>query len=742
MKTDFKVLMTLMDLKIGGAQTHVVELARELTKKGVTVFVASNGGVYEKELKDAGITHFPVPLHNKNPFNMLGSYLALKKIIRENDIRLVHAHARIPAFICGLLAKKLGFRFVTTAHWVFSTALPFKILSNWGEEALAVSEDIKDYLIKNYGYDPEKVFVTINGIDLDKFSAETDSSVFLKEFKLDDQKKRVLSISRLDKDRSLPAHRLIECAERLYELNRKLEIVIAGNGDDYYNVKAKAEEVNKRLGKKLIIMTGSRTDINALVAGADIVVAVSRSALEAMAAERPVVLAGNEGYAGIFREDILEVSVITNFCFRGFGETTADELYADLMKLLRYGGDKLRALGAYGRETARRLYSVEKMAGDALTVYEKLLRRDKPVDILISGYYGSNNHGDESVLKAMLNDLRGIKSDLRITVLSRRPKETARKYGVKAIPQFSLGKISRELKNSAMLISGGGSLIQDVSSSRSLWYYLFIINMALKNHVRVMLYANGIGPVKRGRNIRKTVKTLKKVQRITLRDEDSAAALAAMGIGPENVVSTADPAFSLEYSGAGAGALLERLGLNGKKYFCVAVRSWKYSERDFEKDILNFCEYIYGKYRYSALFLPMQPLNDAAISKGLAGRMKLGGVYSGEGISTDEALSLIENSEFVLGMRLHSIIYAIKTAVPVVGLVYDPKVESVLRQFGQEYFGYVDSLDLEALKQYADFFIVNKEMISGRLAEMAAAAETKARENARIAMELFNGDCF
>ena len=102
-----KILMALMGLEIGGAVTHVLELCKVLAKRGHEIFVASNGGVYEKELDAVGIKHFKVPLHNKKVSSFIKSYVLLKKIIIENEIKLVHAHARIPAFLCDCCKKNL-----------------------------------------------------------------------------------------------------------------------------------------------------------------------------------------------------------------------------------------------------------------------------------------------------------------------------------------------------------------------------------------------------------------------------------------------------------------------------------------------------------------------------------------------------------------------------------------------------------------------------------------------------------
>ena len=87
----YKVLMTLMGLDIGGAETHVVELSKELKKQGYDIIVASNGGVYEQELAEAGIRHYKVPMNQRNVMKMMKSYMLLKKIIRKEKPDIVHS---------------------------------------------------------------------------------------------------------------------------------------------------------------------------------------------------------------------------------------------------------------------------------------------------------------------------------------------------------------------------------------------------------------------------------------------------------------------------------------------------------------------------------------------------------------------------------------------------------------------------------------------------------------------------
>ena len=145
-----KILMVTMGLDIGGAETHIVELSKELKQQGHEVVIVSNGGVYVSEVNAAGIRHYKAPLNRRSPSDMRRSLDILSEVIQMEKPDVVHAHARIPGFLCGRLQKKLGFAFVTTCHGVYNTRGPLRFLSDWGQRSLAVSEDIRDYLIREY----------------------------------------------------------------------------------------------------------------------------------------------------------------------------------------------------------------------------------------------------------------------------------------------------------------------------------------------------------------------------------------------------------------------------------------------------------------------------------------------------------------------------------------------------------------------------------------------------------------
>ena len=366
------ILMALMGLDIGGAETHVTELSKELKRRGHNVVIASNGGVYENELSDFGIKHYKVPLQNKKPNNILTSVSLLKNIIRDENIDIVHSHARIPSFLLGKLQKSMKFPFVTTAHWVFTTKYGLKYITDWGQRTLAVSEDIKKYLVDNYKIPENHITVTVNGIDTDKFAESIPSEEIKKEFDISDDDKTIVYVSRMDADRSLVAHQLIAAVDALYSVIDGLKCIIVGSGNDFEVVEKEANEINEKYGKKVIFLTGARTDISRLISVCELFVGVSRAALEAMASKKPCIIAGNEGYIGLFDESKQDVAMKTNFCCRGCNASDTPRLTQDIANFFGMWEDDISRICDYSREVVLKNYSVAKMADDAEKVYREV----------------------------------------------------------------------------------------------------------------------------------------------------------------------------------------------------------------------------------------------------------------------------------------------------------------------------------------------------------------------------------
>jgi len=370
------VLMTLMGLEIGGAETHAVVLARHLKEMGYRVVLASGGGLYEKIIARHGIRHYRVVLDDKRPLAIYRSVAALRSVIASEGVALVHAHARIPAFVSGLAAKLEGINFITTAHAMFSTEWRFRYLSRWGEKTIAISSDIKDHLTKKFRVAEENIVLIPNGIDTETFNPDLPAGDLEEELHLErnGSKSVVIYVSRLDEVLAGVAQNLMEACARVYGDFPSLRLLIAGDGDRAGEVAAGAAEVNARAGVELVRLLGARTDVNRIMAAGDLVVGVSRAALEAMSCARNVILAGGEGYGGLIGANDLKVFESDNFTGRRFKKTaTVANLEHSLREFLRLPPDRKKHLGRILRRYIVENYSSLKMAGETAKVYEKVL---------------------------------------------------------------------------------------------------------------------------------------------------------------------------------------------------------------------------------------------------------------------------------------------------------------------------------------------------------------------------------
>jgi len=743
MKKKETILMTLMGLEIGGAETHVVELSKELKKQGYDIIVASNGGVYEKELTDCGIRHYCVPMNQRNIFRMIRSYFILKHIIKKESVDIVHSHARIPGFICGFLYKRMDFTFVTSAHGVFFTGMGLKYLTNWGKKVIAVSDDIKDYLIENYKVRNEDIFVTINGIDTEKFSPSSSGDTIRKEFQIQEDDQILLCVSRMDKSCDLVTRQLLEIALKLKNDIPRLKMLLVGGGDVFKELQQQARSINEVQGETFIHMTDARTDINEFIAVSDVFVGVSRAALEAMAGEKTVLLAGAQGYMGIFGKEKLEIAIENNFCCRGCGDSTSDKLFDDLkLAFLQMTVEQRKELGAYGRTVIFNYYSVTNMANDCIHAYEVATkeRKEKQYHIIMSGYYGFNNSGDEAILISMHKNIQALGEQFHITVLSNKPDETKAKYGVEVVYRFSFMEVLKAIRQCDVLLSGGGSLLQDSTSTRSLMYYLSIIFAAKAMGKKVMLYANGIGPVSGKQNRRIVKLVVNKANLITLREENSYAELMSMGVNKKKCFVTADPVFTLEgIVQKDAYRLLDEAGVPQEKPLVgVSVRNWKDMEA-FTDKFASLCDEIYDKYQRNIVFIVMQVPNDIKISQKVQSKMKNKSYILKENYSPYEIMGIIGCMDFILSMRLHTLIFAAREHVPLIGFVYDPKIQYYLEKLKMPSGGAInDFSNDETLKQVADI-IENREKYVNILEKEAKVLEEKAHNNEKYLLRLLQG---
>ena len=663
-----KVLMVTMGMGIGGAETHILELCRAFAARGITVFVASAGGVYVSELEKIGVTHICLPLNQKTPLALLQAKAGLAKWIQKEKFDIVHAHARIPAFICGSLRKKYDFRFVTTDHLDFRLTPLLKKLTNWGEYTFAVSEDLKRYLMEHFPINPKHIALTVNGINTESFKPREMDTAQRDAFGADGRTV-LLHISRLEAHLSVCVRALMGAVQLL---DGKAMLVVIGDGAYAETLKREASAINEKLGYRAVFFAGATTEVERYIAASDIVIAPSRAAMEAMACGKPTIVSGSQGHGGIFGEDIIEGAVKSNFCFRGYALPTKEVLKQEIETILSMDAEHRKQCGLFGREYINKHYSVDVMAETQLEGYRKVLQAKigGKADILICGYYGYGNTGDETLLSVITEELRRRDPSVRICALSSSPEQTRLYNMIDAIPRFDLPRIAKKMKETKLFLFGGGNLLQDKTSTHSLLYYTNILHMAKNNGMKVMIYANGIGPLRREKNIERVKDAVLLSDSISLRDKDSFVLVKSFD--PEKKIRlTFDPAILTE--------AYPVYPIEGD-YFVVAP---KMTFPDSMERLISLCRFLKETTSMKPVVVSMYDAQDFDYAKKTADAI---GAELCFPKSAESYIGLFTGASLVISSRLHGLVYATAASCPMMGYSDDGKLFSYLEYvgFGQD----------------------------------------------------------
>lgn len=734
-----KIFMVTMMMDMGGAETHILELSKKLKKMGYDIIVASNGGGFVKELQENGVKHYKVPLHDKSIGNVIKSYNMLKQIIIDEKVDIVHAHARIPAYICGKLKKKLNFKFVTTAHGTFKTSPILNFLTNWGDKTLAISDDIKEYLIKNYDISESNIKMTVNGINPTLFneSIVVNNIDNLGRFK---DSINILHVSRLENNTSMTAIALINNIDKLLNINENIKLIIVGPGKEYEAIKELAANKNSSLKREVIYVEGAKTNINEYIAISDFFVGISRAALEAMLMKKAVVLSGNFGYMGVFTEEKLAEAVLNNFTCRNTRAFDENMLIADLIKLISLDKEQKKEIENFNKQVVLDYYSVDRMTDDAVQIYNELCSADalkeKKIKALVFGYIGFNNSGDDAIFDIFSKLFLKKYPKSSITVLSNSSDKFVNDK-IKHIYGFNIFKIMKEIKNNQVVIANGGSLLQDTTSSRSLYYYLSIIWYAKRHNKKVVMLANGLGPINKEFNKKLVRKIVDKVDLITFRDTESHELAKLIGINNPKMDVAADMVFNYkgmqktEYSDI---IFSKEAVPTDKKIIGVMIRPWGNSSK-YINDIAKLCDRLIAEKDVNILFVPMQKtkrINDMITSQEVIKNMSNKAYVLEDTYNYEEISSIIRKMEIIISMRLHSIIYALISGVPVYGLAYQPKVKSYLNEVNLPVENDLDNLDVEKAFNESIRLIENKEEISKSIESKIVDLNNKAKMNMSI----------
>ncbi|MCL2766533.1 MAG: polysaccharide pyruvyl transferase CsaB [Peptococcaceae bacterium] len=357
--------------------------------------------------------------------------------------------------------------------------------------------------------------------------------------------------------------------------------------------------------------------------------------------------------------------------------------------------------------------------------------------VVISGYYGFHNSGDEAILFAMSQALRKKIPNLEITVLSKAPEYTRQEFQVSAVSRDNPWDVYRAIKKANLLISGGGGLLQDVTSPRSIVYYLGVIVIALMTGTPVFCYAQGIGPVRTGFGRKAVRRVMNRVNEITVRDEDSKQELLAMGVRQPEILVTADPVLGLDLSTVDRQLgkdILSSLGVGDGPLAGISVISWKGSS-NYNEVIAKAADDLMAA-GWQVLLVPMHNPVDIKPCREVAALMKAKPVILDAGTYYKELLAIAANLDLAVGMRLHFLIFCALFGVPLIGISYDPKVDRFLQLIGQTPDLFVNDLDYYQLSQRIKYVLDNRDNISTGIGKKVDCLREQALINVTRVAEL------
>ncbi len=353
--------------------------------------------------------------------------------------------------------------------------------------------------------------------------------------------------------------------------------------------------------------------------------------------------------------------------------------------------------------------------------------------IVLSGYYGFDNAGDEALLAAITSSIHQYAPEAEFTVLSGAPKKTRALHQVSAVHYMNPLAVIPTLARCDLLISGGGSIFQDVTSARSLPYYIGIVALARLLRRPVVFYAQGVGPI--NRRFSKFLMRLvaNHVNFISLRDEKSMQFLRELGVTRPPMKVTADPVFALtprREDFLDVQAYLESIHLQAQPLIGVSLRSWK--RLDGYQPVLAAQLDALSQQGYQILFIPLAFPDDIPACEETAALMKRPAiVLKDRCLSSEQHLALISHLKLMIGMRLHALVFSARSGVPFAGISYDPKVEAFLEIFNMSPL----PLEMPGMQQQIQELLSNQAK-QQQLSEMAKELREKACENAQIALQI------
>ena len=741
-----KVIHLISGGDSGGAKTHVHSLLQNLSRTIDVTMVCFMEGPFAQEARELGIRTVVLPGRD-----LLRVYRTLRRLVVEEGYQIIHCHGARGNLMGALLRRSTGLPVVTTVHSDYRLdylGRPFSRLT-YGtintlvvrrlDYRIGVSDAMTDLLISR-GFDPDKLFTIYNGIDFPPRTPAMDRQAYWKSVGLEaDAGSVVVGIAaRLNPVKDIAT--LVRGFARAHAQCPALRLLIAGDGEQMDMLKNLARELGV---ERQVCFAGWVSDTDSFYNAIDINTLTSLSETfpysltEGARAALPTVASRVGGVPYLIEHGIHGLL---------FEAGDAEALARHLVTLAQ-DPELRRHMGRRLYQRARKDYSLESTLRRQLDIYEAILRRQarkkalnsRRDGALVCGAYGRGNAGDDAILEAIVTELRQVDPDLPVWVLSRNPKDTRLTYRVNSIYTFAFPRFLARMRKTRLYINGGGSLMQDVTSHRSLWFYLFTISAAKRLGNRVMMYGCGIGPIHSQANRRRAAKVLQRsVDAITLRDTHSADELKDMGVSAPEIILSADPTVILPPAPETVvDGILESQGIDPRgKYIGFSLRPWP----GFEGKAALFgaaADYAYEKYGLIPMFLPIEKRLDVAAARLAAAHMKAPHYILEDTGSSSHTIGLFARMQAVVSMRLHALVFSASQGVPLVGVVYDQKISSFLSYIGQDLYTDLEDVTEETLCRYIDAAcgrIGDQEFLSGGV-ERLRQVEERNSETARRLLE-------
>ncbi|MDQ6933657.1 MAG: polysaccharide pyruvyl transferase CsaB [Candidatus Eremiobacteraeota bacterium] len=366
-----------------------------------------------------------------------------------------------------------------------------------------------------------------------------------------------------------------------------------------------------------------------------------------------------------------------------------------------------------------------------------MLQRSRNPRFLLSGYYGFGNLGDEALLAVIVGELKKRYPGARIDVLSADPASTAHQFGIEATPRAQIAEVQRAISRADVVLSGGGGLLQNATSLRSLLYYAGILRTAIRAGRKTMIFGQSIGPLDFwGKRIVR--KWCHGTSRATVRDGRSYALLKPL-LATTPIEKTADPVFLYDAPADDSDLSLQGLGPDSDPLVVVSVRKAP-NVTEAMQLIASCVDRLSERHGARVGFLPLGGATDAEISTSIIRKCRTRPTLL-PSCDLGRAANIIKRARVLIGMRLHSLILAVHYGVPFLAVPYDPKVAALCEDLAYPLPplwapGERTALAAVEVDGLTDRLWLEREALSKRLLGAASALHGLAARNFAVLDEL------